>query len=686
MFANPSRGVLTHGRSRLSRVGLPGMLLFAGMSQAAVDPHSNAFSFVHTGEVATPLISVLGYFSNPTIVSSPAVALPQFDPSLGRLTKATVVVTTSTATFVVSPQGVLSLISGASITRNLRYTVTAGATTGTGANEVTTTGGSLLTLLGLGSATLGGAPLANTSEFTSLVDLGRFTGAGTVSVGLTATDTLSIFTLVSVADGAGLKGTGTYAGTATVNYEYTPWTLAGTVYKDADHDGFRSAGEAATGLTLYAKLLSAAGGPVVQTTPVDPVTGFYAFAAPGGNYRIVIDDNASASDVTALQPPAGWTATQSASLWRDVSVTGNLANQDFGLVQATGIAGIVFKDVGSGGGTANDGVRNGSEPGAGGQTVQLLDAGGAVLDSTVTTPDGAFRLFVPAAVANASTLRTRLLDDGVLLATGAAAGTTGGTYDRSGRSLSFVFSNASAYAGIALGGVPVPTLSGTRMQAGVPGAVLFYAHRFVANTAGKVSFSTSHGLPPDVRWSEAVYLDANGNGQLDAGESPVSGAIDVVAGQILAVILKIAVPEAAAGNQRLETVLKADLVLTNAAPPLTVATGVTDYSVVLPLGGASLVLSKSVNVPTAAPGATLVYTIQFTNRGTNTLKNLVLTDVTPAYTTYLSAATLTMPAALSAAALVAPSVGASGAVQWTFGGELAPGAAGSVQFSVLLNP
>ncbi|MBM3881161.1 MAG: DUF2341 domain-containing protein [Verrucomicrobia bacterium] len=51
----------------------------------------------------------------------------------------------------------------------------------------------------------------------------------------------------------------------------------------------------------------------------------------------------------------------------------------------------VWRDNGAGGGTANDGIRNGSEPGIANVTVQLLDSTGAVIRTTTTDASGYYR-------------------------------------------------------------------------------------------------------------------------------------------------------------------------------------------------------------------------------------------------------------------------------------------------------
>ncbi len=675
--------------ARLYRAGVAALALFAwNACEALTDSHVLSFSFTHTGVVSTGTVALASTISNTVTTTAPTINIPQFSTTLGRLTKVTVTFTTTTATYGVSPSGTLTLITNATATRTLAYSITASSTTGANSNQLTNSGASLVQAFQGSTAQIGGAPLAASSVYTATADLANFTGSGTVPAVLTATNLLSVTTTASVLNGAGLQGSGTYAGSVTVAYDYLPYNVTGVVYNDADHNGFRSASETGTGLTLYAKLMSSTTGPVVQTATVDPSTGAYAFATGGGSYRIIIDDNATTSDTTALVPPAGWTATQAPTLTRDIVVTADLASQDFGLVHATGASGRLFVDDGSGSGTANDGILNGSERGLAAHAVQVLDASNNVLDTAVSAADGSYSLFIPTSVTNGATLRILPVADAAQLRTGATVGTTAGTYSPGANTVTFAFSNATAYSGVNFGSIPVTALSGAGLQSGLPGAVLLYSHRFTAKTAGSVTFSTSHTGPANVAWTEVIYLDSNGNGVIDAGEQPVTGAISMTAGQVVFLIVKVSIPEASAPTMSLGTALNATMALSNSSISASYSSTTIDVATVLALDGnaASLVLVKTVSVDTVSPGGTVVYTINFSNKGETAISNLVITDQTPAYTTFVSSTTPTTPTSLTSASTTVPSVGAAGVLRWTFTGSLAPNGQGSVQFSVTLSP
>jgi len=94
-------------------------------------------------------------------------------------------------------------------------------------------------------------------------------------------------------------------------------------------------------------------------------------------------------------------------------------------------------------------------------------------------------------------------------------------------------------------------------------------------------------------------------------------------------------------------------------------------------------LTKAVDKADALPGSTITYTITYQNVGQTTLNNLKVNDAIPAFTVYGGGACGTLGAGLTACTLATqPAAGATGALEWQFNGTLAPGASGSVSFTV----
>ncbi|MGI4847594.1 MAG: TolC family protein [Janthinobacterium lividum] len=184
-----------------------GFLLFlctAPCANAAVETQLENFNFTHTGMVSSGLVSLLATYSNTVDTAAPVLNFRKFDAASGTLNSVSVTVTTSQASFLITPTGLLSLLSGQSATRKLAYNVTSGATTAGNASELVTSGATLLTLLNLGSANIGAAPLAATTNFSSPNDVANFTGTDSATVNLVASNTLTVLTLLSLFNGAGM--------------------------------------------------------------------------------------------------------------------------------------------------------------------------------------------------------------------------------------------------------------------------------------------------------------------------------------------------------------------------------------------------------------------------------------------------------------------------------------------------
>lgn len=465
--------------------------------------------------------------------------------------------------------------------------------------------------------------------------------------------------------------------------------VSGRVYLDANRNATRDEAEAGTALTLYAKLVPGGtpGGPATQAVAVNPGSGTFAFSGvEAGTNVIVLDDNATLTDVTPTIP-AGWVGTESPSLKRTV-VTAHLdlLNQNFGLVNATTLKGTVFKDNGAGSGTANDGVKNGAETGLAGVTVKLTDATGATVHDTATTDgSGNYTLFIPASVAAGASLKVVEANPASHVSTGTSIGDTGGAYDRASDAVTFTRAVGTSYSGVNFGDVPESRLLTDGQQAGLPGSAVFYAHQFVAGTAGQVTFTTaSVASPANGGWSHVLYRDVNGNGKIDAGEPVVSGPVSVVADENVSLIVKEFIPADAPFNAQDQVKLTASFAFANASPVLTATLTRTDLTTVGSPTTAGLTLVKTVDKASAAPGEFITYTLAYANQSSEPLASIVISDTTPAFTTLVVASNGPLPQSLTAVSVTTPASGASGPLRWTFTGTLAPGSSGTVSFQVRL--
>ena len=482
--------------------------------------------------------------------------------------------------------------------------------------------------------------------------------------------------------------------TCTLTLTPPPQTIAGTVYNDANHNGALDAGESGTGISgLYVKLASDSGGtcqsPATAAAAVGAASGAYALpGVPAGDYCLILSGNNTLTDVSPALP-TGWIGTQSASgvIHLTVIASGPPPPQSFGLFSGSKLSGVVFADTGAGAGIANNGVQDGAEPGIAGVAMQA--SGGAVTASGVTSSNGAYTLWIPATASGAFSIVPTAPSG--YLATGGGAGTTGGSYTRP--SVTFTPSSGQTYGGVNFGLVPANTFGPSGAQTAQAGTTLFYAHAVVAGSAGTVTLSASSSDSPSApAWNQVLYQDSNCNGVLDTGEPQVSGALTMSAGQKICLILKVLVPAGAVPGAQSSAAVSAAFSYSNASPTLAATLTASDVTTVA--SPAALALTKVVSDLTtgssaatadnANPGDTLQYTLTVTNNGAQPVSALVINDATPAFTTFVSAACpATLPAGVTSCTVSAqPALGASGQVQWTFGGALGASASLAVTYQV----
>jgi uncharacterized repeat protein (TIGR01451 family) len=184
---------------------------------------------------------------------------------------------------------------------------------------------------------------------------------------------------------------------ADLGFQAIPGTAAigDLVWVDADQDQTRDPGEvglAGVTVALYADTNGdgAGDGPPIATT----VTG------PGGTYLFTGIPADGVLDYAVFVDPAqavltGFTPTTLTNFpYANLPSGATRVDADAGFVGAPGttftISDGVWFDDGSGGGTAGNGVRDGSEPGIAGVTVALLNAGGFTIATTTSDAAGNF--------------------------------------------------------------------------------------------------------------------------------------------------------------------------------------------------------------------------------------------------------------------------------------------------------
>ena len=191
---------------------------------------------------------------------------------------------------------------------------------------------------------------------------------------------------------------------------------------------------------------------------------------------------------------------------------------------------------------------------------------------------------------------------------------------------------------------------------GTPGAALTFPHVFTAGSRGSLRLSSSAASsPPAQNWSDALYQDANCNGQIDADTDALidpKQAFELDAGQNLCLVHKQFIPTDAATGHRNIVTLRAELAYANAAPTLSAvyARGPDHGRAIRRAGtgeGGAPHRPNCAPLPSpqgdwssnnqARPGDWLQYRITYRNKNIDPLRNLVITDATPAFTRYVSA-------------------------------------------------
>ena len=469
--------------------------------------------------------------------------------------------------------------------------------------------------------------------------------------------------------------------------------ISGTVYNDANHDSTLNNGETGTGLTgLYAKLVPTGNSSATAVAAVDPTTGAYQLASTApGSYKIILTNSSDPNNITPYLPP-GYIGTEAPNQTRLLASSpndaANISSQNFGLYHGSIVNGTVFKDTGVGsGGIANNGIKDGTEPGIGGVMIKATSSDGATTyDTFPTRADGTYTLYVPSTATSTKIVET---NPNNFLSTGATLGNTSGTYDRPTDTITFTPTAGTAYTNVNFGDVPLNTFLADNATTSTPGNTVLYKHAFTAGSGGTVAFNVttpSTQTPAGTGFTQTIYLDTNGNGAIDAGEPILSPATQttVVAGQVVNIIVKEDIPASAPNAAKDIAVVNAVFTYTNATPALSSTISNTDTTTVTTATGLSLV--KSVSAATAKPGDDITYTIVYTNTSDKPMTGLVINDFTPGFTTFVSAAAGAPPTGLNAPVIATPAAGGTGALTWTFGGTLAPQATGNVTFVVKVNP
>jgi uncharacterized repeat protein (TIGR01451 family) len=200
-------------------------------------------------------------------------------------------------------------------------------------------------------------------------------------------------------------------------------------------------------------------------------------------------------------------------------------------------------------------------------------------------------------------------------------------------------------------------------------------------------------------WSTALYYDTNNSGVFDAGDQPLVDLVllgGLAPGATLRVFAQVFAPAGAALGQVNTTTVAATTVNVGYTSPVPAPGNATDVTTVIN-GQLQLVKRQAldancdgvadnpydvIDITTGAiPGACLRYEIVVTNVGTSSVTSVVVSDATPANTTYSDA----VPASTTQGSVSTPANGAAGSITATVG-TLAPGQSATIVFGIRINP
>lgn len=349
---------------------------------------------------------------------------------------------------------------------------------------------------------------------------------------------------VSSSRAIGYSGKGNGLGDMEI-ISYTPPVEVGNrVWNDANNNGIQDAGEvgiANVTVSIYSNGVDGISGntdDVLLGTTTTKSGGEYYFTSASGTDVTGIDYGVNLSANTAYNIRIGtadWTAGASSGTgdlsgykltkinvtgngfadWSDNDAVGSSTttpmitlttgalgvvnhNLDFGFFVPASVGDKVWLDNGVGGGTANDGLQNGTEPGVAGVTVTLYNSTGVVIGTTVTDAYGNY-LFTGLAPGDYSvgftlptnytfTSQTNTADDGNTTGSGATA--------------------------LSINGSDVNPLTGKTYT--------------ITLSAGENNLNIDAGLvyqtaSPTNSIGDKVWFDTNGDGVQDSGEPGIAG-------------------------------------------------------------------------------------------------------------------------------------------------------------------
>jgi uncharacterized repeat protein (TIGR01451 family) len=219
------------------------------------------------------------------------------------------------------------------------------------------------------------------------------------------------------------------------------------------------------------------------------------------------------------------------------------------------------------------------------------------------------------------------------------------------------------------------------------GGSVVYTHTLTnnGNVSEAITFSNPITSDTQAGWSSVFYQDTNSNGVLDAADVAVSTAttFTLTPGQSVTMFVKVIAPSGAAIGAVDTTTPRAgyNATFATAQDQTTVIAGdlrlLKEQTLDSSCSGVAGAFVTSNITAGAAPGACVIYRITATNAGASNITSVVVSDATPAFTTYRNS-----PAAsTTVGTITAPANGTAGTISATVG-TLTPGQSAVIIFAV----
>ncbi|WP_222435290.1 GEVED domain-containing protein [Puniceibacterium confluentis] len=364
------------------------------------------------------------------------------------------------------------------------------------------------------------------------------------------------------------------------------------------------------------------------------------------------------------------------------------------------LQGQVINDNGAGGGTAHDGLYNGTEQRLGGRTVELRAADTTLIATASTLSDGSYSFTVDNS--HAGTALTLSLAE--IAPTERHISSNPGPFtdaDRQDGSLTFTPAVNTSYAELNFGVVDDPTLTSDRQVVVQSGGRIDIGHRFIATSDISTDFAVANiaESTPGIT-SISLWRDFGCDFGISPGDTAIDAPISSLADDEVCIVASVQTSNASPAGTAVSFDLTANATFTGTTESVVISN--TDL---VTINGANAVeLEKQVcNASQGAcdlttgtgfstrnsgeAGDVLIYRISFLNSGNAPISAISIGDTTPAYTSLTANApdVVDTPANFLCNLTTTPtSSGYQGSLQWQCSGSLLPQENGTVYFEVTI--